>query len=584
MRFVLAIVLFVCALASAGFGIAQRTVLAGPSSFQTSAAVDPSAPVTVVDGRTLTALPGTQSLTATGSGPVFMAYGRTADVRAWVGEARVNRFDWNAKSEKLVGRTVAGTEQRVPNPRDSDLWLEQKSGARSLEWTLALPADYSVLIASDGSSAAPADVGIRWPIDNSAPYSGLFIVAGIGLLILGLLAFVWALVHTRRTRGPRRRQPRLPRAPRPRAISPRTQRALTAGPARGRRRGFIALPVLLGGALLLSGCTNGAVNSLIGEPTVTPTPSPTDAAKAAGLPPVAVSRAQLATIVERVSATVGAADTGLDATRAAERLSGPALAERQANYLIRKADANQPADRSIPARQIQLMLPQQNASWPRTVFVVVGDPAETKTTAPVAMMLVQQSPRDQYQAQYLVSLEANVRLPALAPATVGAPRVKPDTTIFTLQPQKVGPAYYDLLLNGEQSASAKFFDLTGDQLQQELGPAKRAERKSSLPASAQLEYSRGAGDGSTIVFSTNDAGAIVATDVADVETVTPKEAGSAINPTGQVKLLSGLTQTTKGVVSTYGLQLLFYVPPAQSSEKIRVLGYASGLLSSKEVP
>lgn len=584
MRFVLAIVLFVCALASAGLGIAQRTVLAGPSSFETTAKVSASAPLTVIDGRAMTALPGTQSLTVRGSDTVFVAYGRTADVRAWVGSARYNSFSRSAKKQELVGRTVAGSEQRVPSPRDSDLWLDQKSASRSLDWTLGLSSDYSILIASDGKTAAPADVRVRWPVDNSAPYSGALIAGGIGLLILGLLAFVWALVHTRRTRGPRRRQPRLPRAPTPKAISPRSQRALAAGPARGRRRGFTAIPLVIGGALVLSGCT-GANLGIPAASTTSPSASPTDAAKAAGLPPVAVTKSQLAQIVARVSATVAAADSALDATRASERLDGPALAERQANYTIRKADGAQPAERSIPPRSVQLLLPQQNAKWPRTVFAVVGDTSDAKT-APTGLMLVQQNPRSQYKAQYVVALEANVKTPALAPADVGAPRVSPTVPYLALRPDRVGAAYYDLLVNGDKSTepTAKLFDTESDQLFKDFGPKYRADRAAAIPASAQLAFTRAAGAGSTVVFSTNNTGAIIATDVADVETVTPKEAGSAINPTGQVKLLSGVTQTTKGVVSTYGLQLLMYVPPSGSSQKIRVLGYATGLISSKEAP
>lgn len=583
MRFVLAIVLFVAALASAGLGVAQRTILAGPSSYETTAVMSASAPLTVIDGRALTALPGSQTLTARGSGPVFMAYGRTADVRAWVGSARYTSIGWNAASKKLAARSVAGSEAQVPSPRDSDLWLDQKAGARSLEWTLGLPADYSVIVASDGRAAAPSKVSVRWPLDNSAPYSGPLVAVGVGLLVLGLLAFAWALVHARRARGPRRRHPRLPRAPRPKAISARRQRSLTAGPARGRRRGFIAIPIVLGGTLALAGCTVSGASSARVAPSISASSSPTDAAKAAGLKPVAVTMGQLTTIVERVSATVAAADRGLDANRAAERLAGPALTQRAANYLIRKADGNQPAERPIPAGRIQLMLPQQSADWPRTVFAVVGNPKDS-TTAPTALMLVQDRPRDPYKAQYVVALEANATLPALAPASVGAPLVPPSVPLLALKPDRVSAAYYDVLLNGERSTSAKLFAVAGDQLQREWGPAKRAQRTASLPASAQLTYSRAVGAGPTIVFSTNNTGAIVAANVNDVETVTPKEAGSAINPTGQVKLLSGLTQTTKGVVSTYGIQLLFYIPPAGSDAKIRVLGYATGLISSKEAP
>ena len=41
--------------------------------------------------------------------------------------------------------------------------------------------------------------------------------------------------------------------------------------------------------------------------------------------------------------------------------------------------------------------------------------------------------------------------------------------------------------------------------------------------------------------------------------------------------------STKGVVATYGDQLLFYVPPAGSDSKIVLLGYTQGLVKAGEV-
>ena len=89
MRFVIAIVLFVAAFFAIGLGIAQRTVLAGPDSFSTSVTTG-SAPITVVDGAVLNALPGTQSVTVSGEGDIFLAYGRTSDVLGWIAELPYN--------------------------------------------------------------------------------------------------------------------------------------------------------------------------------------------------------------------------------------------------------------------------------------------------------------------------------------------------------------------------------------------------------------------------------------------------------------------------------------------------------------
>ncbi|HOT34241.1 MAG TPA: hypothetical protein PLW15_07335, partial [Rhodoglobus sp.] len=76
---------------------------------------------------------------------------------------------------------------------------------------------------------------------------------------------------------------------------------------------------------------------------------------------------------------------------------------------------------------------------------------------------------------------------------------------------------------------------------------------------------------------------IVAVNLNEITTVQPVEAGAAVNPTGQVKALSGLAISTKGIRATYGDQLLFYVPAAGSDAKIVLLGYSVGLVKAGEI-
>ena len=91
------------------------------------------------------------------------------------------------------------------------------------------------------------------------------------------------------------------------------------------------------------------------------------------------------------------------------------------------------------------------------------------------------------------------------------------------------------------------------------------------------------GPADAIALATNDAGALVAVNLNETTAVVPVEAGAAVNPSGAVKALSGLAVTTKGVLATYGDQLLFYIPPAGSSAKIILLGYSVGLVSATEI-
>ena len=577
MRFVIAIVLFLLAFVSIGYGIAQRTILAGPSSFTAGLTTDSSAPITVIDGATLHAFEGSQGLTVSGSSTVFIADGRADDVHAWVGKTSYNKVSYNPKTQKLASKLVTGKESTAPSPVGSDLWVDEFSGKTQLVRTINVPNTASVIIMSDGKKAAPSHVAITWPLDNSAPWSGPLIIGGIAALLAGLFAFLWALVHARRRSGPRRKQPRNPKPPQLKRGRSGTQQAIEGPTRRGRRRNFVATGVILAGTLVLSGC------SLLGSTgggSATPTPTST-VPGAAGLQQVAVTEPQLKHIVANIVQTVGAADSKGDAKLAATRLDGPALQLRTANYTIHAADSGIPIVSSIPNWDVIIALPQQSNSWPRAVFTVLWN-HDTKS-APVGMMLVQKDPRENYKVEYLMSLELDV--PDVAPATLGAARLINDNKLGILAPSDLASAYGEILINGDASKKNEFFSATGDKLRTAVGYDYKQKTAAILPPTAKIAFTNGPGKYDPIAFGTNDSGQIVAVDLDDVETVTPTEVGAAINPGQAAKALSGKAQSTKGIIATYGLQLLFYVPPVSGTgKKIELLGFAQGLVSATEVP
>ena len=605
MRFVIAIVAFVLAAAAIGLGVAQRTVLLGPASIS-STVVTADTPLTIIDAAALNANAGEQKIDVSADGDVVLAYGRTADVMAWVGDASYNQISWDAEAQELTTRLVTGTEDAsvVPSPEGSDLWLREFTGVDTLTRRINAPDGISVIIAvgpggtplAEGETApeVPADaaegdaadaetpsvaaeLSITWPLDTSAPFSGPLVVGGIVLLLGGLGAFLWALVDTRRTRGPRRTQPKLPKRPKPPQLKkPKkgtgeaapTPALEAAGTRSGRRRAFTAVSGLALGALVLAGCT---VADEQPAPEATPTPGVATA-------PVAVTKGQFAGILVDVVDTVADADLAGDAALAAERLAGPALALRTANYSIRAADSAYSALPAIPDEEVEITLPQQSATWPRTVFAVTS----AEGVSPVGLVLTQRSPRENYKLTYLVTLIATV--PDVAPVEIGAALLPPDNKLGLIAPADIAAAYGDVLILGEESESFDLFQADGDSLREQIGKEKKDERKAALDASASLTFSNGPSGDDPAAFLTNDSGQIVAVALNDVETATPVEAGAAINPSGQVKALSGKTQSTRGIVATYGVQLLFYVPPARATDQqVVLLGYAQGLVSAVEV-
>lgn len=591
MRFVLAVITLVIAALLVLLGLAQRTVFAPPDSVTSSVTTTSSAPVTIIPASALKAYPGRESIHIEGDGTSFAAYAKTADITAWVGDSAHNTVSYDTSLKKLVSKTVEGTSGSVPDPRDSDLWYTEFSG-QALNFSLDAPDDISLIVATDGTKPAPSNLSVSWPLSTATPLVGPLVTAGLLVFLIGIGLFVWAIVHHRRTRGPRRssgggRRPKLPRAERQGSVRSSRRAALGASAGKGSRgrRMVAVVPIVLVGALGLAGCSSdywpqGPSDSTAA--TATPTPSASAEAPGDALQPPAVTVAQAKRIIERIVSVQTRADKAGSTDLASTRFTGPALEQRTASYAIRKNDDSAALPVSIPTGSVTLTLPQQTDSWPRTVFALVKDNDSTKV-APVGVMLTQESARDAFKVDYLVGLEAGAEIPKVAPATTGAARLAPDVKLLAMEPDKIAAAYADVLKDGKESASAAAFEKSGDTLRPKIGKSYKDKKAAALPATAKIAYSSSVNDEPSIAFATNDAGAIVSVAINETETVTPTKKGAEVNTEGEVKSLSGVDKSTKGIEATYGVELLFSVPPVGSDDKIVLLGFSQALISAKEV-
>jgi hypothetical protein len=580
-RFVLAIICFVIALGTLGTGIAQKTFLAGPSQVTMHAVSRTAAPVVVIDGAALNAYKQTQTVKLSGSATAFSAYGRTSDVLAWVGDASYNEVSINKTTHALQSTFHAGKSSTVPNPAGSDLWMQQFVFGQATDFKVQIPSTMSVIAVSNGKLPAPSDISLSWPLDNSTPWVDPLILVGAIALIVGLILLLIAFYHLRRTRGPRRSQPRMPKLPRQPRYKP-TRRAITASKGRRSIRSFVAVvPTIAVSALLLSGCTS------VPAPTIaTPTPTSTNSPLAAQTKVPAVTTPQLQEILKNISATVQTSDANFNTKLLETRLAGPALDDRLANYAIRKAQPSLPASISIPSGVITINLPQASNTWPRTVFTVLKTDVKTKGKSSLtytALMLIQDTPRSNYKVNYAMTLEPHTSPLYVAPAKVGTARLSPTFGLFKMEPADIALAYGDILDKDTAAASYKLFESKGDTFRTQVGMASKKAQAALLPATASLTYTNANGNGQVVVLATNDSGAIVAVDLNEIETVKPVQAGAAVSATGQVAALMGTVTSTTGLVATYGDQLLFYVPAASKSSKIVLLGYGQALISAKVI-
>ncbi len=580
MRFVLAIISFILAAIMIGYGIAQRTILAEPDEVALSTIVKTDAAVSVIDGASLNAFEGSQTLLLQGPGEVFAAYGRTADVLAWVGDAAYNSVSVDSVTGELVSELVRGSENEVPDPNGSDLWLDDFVTDKELTLTVNVPASVSFIIVSDGVAPAPNRIGLSWPLDNSTPWSVPLIGGGAIVLLMGLGFLLWATNHMRKAGGPRRKPQKMPKVPRQPRYKP--SRKAIQKPASGRRatRGMIAVPVVLVGSLVLSGCSANFWPDLGGAPTSAPSPEASGPPEDSGMPAPAATVRQVERIIGRISLVAEEADAARDATLIETRFTAAALELRLANYAIITADPSLTPLAPIPNWPVVITLPQQTDSWPRAIFVVLKDD-EDNTNPPLALFLVQADPRSDYKVSY--ALEASQNIPPVAEASVGTARLAPDSPLLRMSPNELALAYADILEKDVESNSFLDFEADGDTLREAVGLAAKKAQAAALPTTAAITFAHALGPAEAIALATNDAGAIVAVNLYETTKVAPVEAGAAVNPTGSVKALSGVAVSTKGVMATYSDQLLFYVPATGAQGKIILLGYSQGLVKAAEL-
>lgn len=607
MRFVWAVAAFVLATLMIGAGIAQRTVLQGPESESQSIEIDESVPYILIDGAVLNSHDGAQTLRARGDGTIFAAYGRTADMTAWLGtsdyvsvtvsDAGTIRSEVVTAPEPETDATAeedeAAAEAAPLDPHGSDLWLDEFEHDRTLITSLELPDDVSLLIAADGVEPAPTDLSLSWPTGVTTPWAGPLIVGGALVMAAGIVLYILGVRHVRRSRGPRRKG--LPMAhtePIDLAVEGADKGVISATPARrqitrGRKKLF-AVPTLGLSALLFAGCSADAWPQFGSTPTPTPSQS-VIVPEGQGAP--AVTKAQAERIIARIAQTVAEADEAADLDLASTRLASAALAVRKTNYAIREELDDHPALAPIPTEGLQILLPEAFDGWPRT-FLAVMESSDDKST--VIMAVTQDDAWSDYKLRYMGNMSGDTEL-NVAPDYVGALTVAPDSPFLVLPPQELAAAYADVIDEGDDSVYAGLFDLEADTLRAQI-TADRADRLEQFNETGEetgtLSYDAVDGNIEAVSLGTVDSGAIVAVTIRENETVEATDDDAVIKlrdedddeDTGN-RIVEALTDTTsaKGYTTTYLDQLFFFVPAQSSNESIRLLGYSSDILGAKEI-
>lgn len=538
-------------------GIGQRTIWAPSETFTATAPVDAAeAPLTVIDQNLRTLHGGTVKITIKGDGNFLLAAGRPDDVDAWVGKAAHNMVTGVSGDGKALQVEHADGEATAPNPAGSDLWVSAENANGDLEysWTAPADGDWALLLASDGTRPAPAAISMTFPNDTSTPWAIPLIILG-SLLILGGIALALLSARKRDGEGDGKGSGFAQRA---RARNAARSSKLTMAAA-----GVVAVAVVAG---------TGAAASAT-SPAPDPSAAASPAAQEQSGPPVLLD-AQFRRILEQVSSAVDAGDAAKDAAKLADRVGGTELEVRTQNYRIRSQVGSYEARMPVRSTKLLTTVVTTDREWPRSVMAVTqGD----GNVVPQLLTLVQPSPRENYKL-----VETN----PLQPGTT-FPTINRDGTETLAAGDKTG-----LLYSGEEAMSGLADRLTSAE---SAYKDKLVEGESSPYIADTLSYQAEvvkAGENgtfsfthkvapeNTVVFRTADGGALVLGRINFGFEGTPKAAGDKLTIGDDAAALAGGKETTTGMVLSFAESVAVYVPPAGSTDPMKLVAATRGLIGA----
>ena len=554
-------------------GIGQLTFWSPPETVTaTVPAGSEAGPVTVIDAGAKAPDADDVDITVRGEGTFTLAVGRAGDVDAWVGDAAHLRV--TAITEEGLETTFIQGEETVPNPSGSDLWTSEETadGSVTYRWLDPAEGEWSILLAADGENPAPTDISVTWPNDATTGWAVPLIVIGALAIVLGIALFFVTPKRSRRpaAEGSRAHQRRMETRKKPKR---------SGGASFGV--GVVVAGLTASGA----GLAHASTTDPSADPSTVPSSDPSSAAPAdtetpaetsAEVAPPVLLESQLERILASVATVVAEGDAASDAELLEPRVAEAALALRTANYDVRSQASDVPEPTPVAAEPVLTTMVSSETSWPRTVVALTQS---DDNPVPHALVLVQADPRSNYQLSAAIQMLPGTTFPA-SDGAAGVDEVPVDAAgELSLAPQDAMDAIADFLSepdgdNAETFEANSFADaITSFQADVVADPGND---------SADITFVHESDQDFTHALSTSDGGAMVFGYLNHTYSSVPRGAGDSIDLDGTVyESLTGETSTDEGIDVRYGEAVMMYVPPADSDERIRVIGAAQQLLSAE---
>jgi hypothetical protein len=561
LRFKTAVALVLLGLLTLLAGIGQKTIWAPSETFTASAPADAAgAPLTVIDQKLRTLHGGTVKIDVKGEGNFILAAGRPDDVDAWVGQTAHNRVTGVSEDEKSLQVEHSDGEAAAPSPAGSDLWVSSENASGDLEYSWTPPADgeWSLLLASDGTKPAPASISMTFPNETATPWAIPLMVIG-GLLMLAGIAL--AVLSARKPDGE----------------GGSGQGSLFAKRARAKaearssaRLGMVAASMLTATVTAAVVAGTGAAANAATTPAPAPSKESTGAAPAA---PVLLD-AQFRRILEQVSSATDAGDAAKDAGKLDPRVGGTELEVRSQNYKIRSEVGSYEARMPVRSTKLLTTVVTSGRDWPRSVMAVTQGEGNV---VPQLLTLVQPAPRENYKLVETTPLQPGTTFPAIARGgteTLAAG----DKAGLPYSGEEALAGLADRLTTADSSFEDKLVEgesspYIADTLSYQAEVAKSGEN-------GIFSFTHKVVPESTVVFRTADGGALVLGRLNFEFDGTPKASGDKLTIGDDAAALAGGKETTTGMVLSFAESMAVYIPPAGSTDPMKLVAATRGLVGA----
>ncbi|WP_407317082.1 hypothetical protein UQW22_11255 [Isoptericola halotolerans] len=292
-------------------------------------------------------------------------------------------------------------------------------------------------------------------------------------------------------------------------------------------------------------------------------------------------------VVEDVAAVLDEAAAEEEPKLLRDRVAGPAFEVRKSQIQVAAARDDDSLITDIPTDLAAMIVPTTE-TWPRVSYTITQPTENLEVPRMVAYQ--QESARENYKLWSWVQLIPGTTMPNFAdPEAIGSEAVAPDDDSLVMTPTEALTRYADLVQKGpDDSEHADAFALPEDsqdlvkRVQADARNVRGAENFEEADGRYRLTY---APREEPLAVRTSDGGAVVMGVLDGNARLDVEEDGviPAFTNT-QTALLDGADETNE-LYMEYTDQVALYIPPAESEEQIRPLGYAHDMVdAANEIP